>query len=455
MSTTNFKSWKAKLRLVQGFGVILSCSTISAFAQNQALAPNPFLAHQVGSLNLAPTFTLHVFQEGTVVTPASTLPQPGTAGAVAHTNVHVFLPNALPGGAIPAAAGPAVGAPMPGFFFETPASIACLYNLVTPVAGCNPNTVSVVPSGGSKAIAIVDAFHAPNAVADLTTFSKQFGLPAPTADTFEVVFALASGTQTTTTPPVDSGWEQEISLDIEWAHAMAPNAKIILVEAATQSVDDLMGAEDLASKLVAAAGGGEVSNSWGTGETSDESSKDSHFSTQHVVYFASTGDSPGTSWPSVSANVVAVGGTSVSRDPTTGTFVGESAWYDAGGGSSAFIARPAYQNPVSAIVGAHRGVPDLSAVANSRTGVWVFDQNSGGWIVVGGTSISSPVIAGITNNAGKFRLTTEDELTQIYANPAMFLDVKQGVCGPYTGLWSAAGWDFCTGVGSPDTNNGL
>jgi len=327
--------------------------------------------------------------------------------------VRVFLPTGM--GAI-AAAGPAVGPPMPGFFFETPASLACVYKLVVQAAGCNPNTVSAVPTGGSKVIAIVDPFHAPNALADLTTFSRQFGLPAPTDATFEVVYALANGTQTTTAPPTGpppdptgpppdkTGWEIEVSIDIEWAHAMAPNAKIILVEAVSNQIPDLMGAEDLASRLVAGAGGGEVSNSWGSGEFPDEASLDSHFSTQRVVYFASTGDSPGTSWPSVSINVVAVGGTSISRDPSSGTFVGEAAWYDAGGGPSAYIGRPAYQNGVSGVIGGtHRGVPDMSAVANPRTGVWVYNKNAGGWIIAGGTSVASPVIAAIANNAGHSR----------------------------------------------------
>jgi subtilase family serine protease len=158
----------------------------------------------------------------------------------------------------------------------------------------------------------------------------------------------------------------------------------------------------------------------------------------------------------VSINVVAVGGTSISRDPNSGTFVGEAAWYDAGGGPSAYIARPAYQNGVSGVIGGtHRGVPDMSAVANPRTGVWVYNKNAGGWIIAGGTSVASPVIAAIANNAGHFRLTTDAELTQVYTNQAMFRDITQGICGPYTGYWAMTGWDFCTGVGSPDTKSGL
>jgi subtilase family serine protease len=402
----------------------------------------------VASLNLEPDFTLRVFENGTLVTPASSVLRPGAAGMTAHTNVRIFLPTGM---TAVAAAGPASGPPVPGLLFETPASLACAYNLVPQTPGCNPNMVSAVPTGGSKVIAIVDAFHAPNALADLTTFSKQFGLPAPTSKTFEVVYASANGTQTTTPPRRDSGWELEISLDIEWAHAMAPSSKIILVEAASNSIDDLMGAEDLASKLVAAAGGGEISNSWGSGEFAKEASFDSHFSTNQVVYFASTGDSPGTSWPSVSTKVVAVGGTSISRDPTNGTFVGEASWSEAGGGRSAYIGLPPYQNAISGIIGdSHRGVPDVSAVANPRTGVWVYDQGSGGWIIVGGTSAASPVFAAITNNAGQFRRTTALELSEIYTNHAMLRDITQGICGPNTGFWAMTGWDFCGGVGSPN-----
>ncbi len=162
-------------------------------------------------------------------------------------------------------------------------------------------------------------------------------------------------------------------------------------------------------------------------------------------------------------NVVAVGGTSISRDPQTGAFVGEAAWWDGGGGPSAYITRPAYQNAVSGIINSVsgnwsanvRGVPDVSAVANPSTGVWVYDKNAGGWIVVGGTSVASPVIAAITNNAGQFRANTDAELTAVYTNHAMFHDITQGICGPYTGYWAMTGWDLCTGVGSPNTKSGL
>jgi kumamolisin len=208
---------------------------------------------------------------------------------------------------------------------------------VTP--GCDPNIVTTVSNRGSKVVVIVDAFHYSSALADLILYSTQFGLPAPTPANFQVVF----GTPDSVQPPVDPtfGWEFEEALDIEMAHAMAPNAKVILVEAASDSNADLLFAEDVASALVAAAGGGDVSNSWGESEFPGQLALDSHFSRPNVVYFASTGDTPSVSWPSTSANIVAVGGASMSRWPLTGAFRWESSWSEAGGGLSAIVPRPA------------------------------------------------------------------------------------------------------------------
>src|SRR5262249_21107331 len=154
---------------------------------------------------------------------------------------------------------------------ETPASIACVYRLVDkPIRGCSPDVTTENPSGGSGAIAIVDAFDDPRAASDLAHFSAQFGLPA--AD-FQVVFAQGSR------PPQDTtgGWEIEESLDIEWAHAMAPHAKIFLVEAADNTFENLFSAVVLASFLVVENGGGEVSMSWGGSEVAEETQWDPFF----------------------------------------------------------------------------------------------------------------------------------------------------------------------------------
>jgi kumamolisin len=175
------------------------------------------------------------------------------------------------------------------------------------------------------------------------------------------------------------------------------------------------------------------------------------YSTPGVVYFASTGDSPGTQYPSVSPNVVAAGGTSLSRNPQTGAFVGEATWSLAGGGPSTYEARPVYQNSVSRIVGAWRGVPDVAAVANPITGVWIYVTSEGGWLVVGGTSVASPLVAAVVNNEGHFSLSTAVELSMLYDDRDYlhFKDIKDGTCGPHQGYFAVTGWDFCTGIGSP------
>lgn len=399
---------------------------------------------------------------GHVIVPGSSIPKPGDAGIRAHTNTREFIPD-QPLEPHARTASPQLGPPQAGLFFETPASLACIYGMVPAAQGCDPNKVAAVSNRGGRAVAIVDAYHNSSALADLQQYSAQFGLPAP-----NLQLVYASGSQ----PPVDTDWALESALDIQMVHALAPNAKIILVEAASNFISDLMIAEDKASALVAAAGGGEVSNSWGASEFSGQSTLESHFSKPGVVYFASTGDDPGVSWPSTSANVVAVGGTSTSRWPywpNGGLFLWESSWTDGGGGVSLFVPRPAYQNGISGRVGNHRGVPDIAADANPTTGVWVVcgtgcGSSPGQWHVVGGTSASSPLVAAMANAAGRFAISSSSELATIYANigTTNFNDVVRGVCGPYAGFPTTAGtspaltaWDFCTGAGTPHGLSGL
>ena len=321
--------------------------------------------------------------KGRVVIPDSAIERPEDVGVRAHTPYQIFVLadrekfGAQPNGyALPEAVAAPNTPPFPGYGFETPASIACLYHLVTPVTGCNPNTFKTNPTGGSKAIGIVDAFDYPTAMADLNAFSKQFGLPAVTSTTFKIIFAGGTGGCAGTDPGNDPGWEGEQALDIEWAHAMAPKAKIFLVEAASSSFADLLVAEDCASKQVAAAGGGEISNSWGGSEFSTETTLDSHFKTSKIVYFASTGDSAGTEWPSVSTSVVAVGGTTTSRvnsGTTFGNFIGEAAWEDGGGGLSTYEPRPSYQSSLPKASVCRQG---LCVLFMSQAGPWNFLHDS-------------------------------------------------------------------------------
>jgi subtilase family serine protease len=377
---------------------------------------------------------------GQVTIPASSTERSGDIGLRAHTNIKLFTPT----GGLPQASGAAAsGPPFAGYLFETPASLACIYNLVPQSAGCNPRVVTAVPTGGSTSIAIVDAYDDPGAAKDLAKFSKQFGLP-PT--NFQVVFASGSR------PLNDPGWEIEESLDVQWAHAMAPNAKLYLVEAASNSFYDLFTAETVAASIVANDGGGVVSNSWGGSEFADETAYDAFFSHPGVVYFASTGDGPGVIYPSASPYVVAVGGTTISRSGNSGAYIFESAWNSTGGGLSQYETIPSYQKGVAKVVGTQRGVPDVSAEADPNSGLWVRDSGNGGWYIVGGTSASSPIWAGIVSAAGNNLGSTTAQLTTIYrnrGNKTDFNDVKSGVCGPWNGNLTQPGYDLCTGVGSP------
>jgi len=444
------KSKTARVRSLLPPVLMLACALGTVTRVKAQVAPPTTPAHA------QPAST-----RGRVISPQSNVQRPADIGVRAHTNVELLIPIGIDPNASSPVAGfdtvtPATTTPAPGFVAETPASLGCVYFLVpTRVSGCNPATATMNPSGGSKVIAIVDAFDDANAASDLATFSTQFGLPQAN---FSKVFA--SGVK----PPQDptGGWELEASLDIEWAHAMAPSAKIILVEAASNSLSNLLAAERVAANLVAAAGGGEVSNSWGSGEFSSETSFDATFIKSGVVFFASTGDSPGTEWPSVSPHVVAAGGTTISRSPSTLAFITERPLADTGGGRSMFETITTYPTSIASIVGSSRGVPDLSFDADPETGAWVFDSTpvegstSGccgvhGWWTVGGTSLSAPALAGVVNSAGHFATSSDSELTTIYSNlgnSADFHDIAIDYCGPFAGLSGKAGWDFCTGVGS-------
>lgn len=218
-----------------------------------------------------------------------------------HSNIKI----AIPAGGYPKGVRPQIGTPSSGYLFETPASIACIYRLLPGASGCNPNVVTAVPQGGSRAIAVVDAFDYPTAEADLNVYIAQFGLPGAN---FRVIYGTGNpangcpAARTGVAPPAagTSGWDQEASLDVQMAHAMAPNATLFLVEANSPATADLMNAAAVATACVQAAGGGQVSMSWGSDEFSTEASYDSIFTSSYVTYFAAAGDYTGVSYPAAS-----------------------------------------------------------------------------------------------------------------------------------------------------------
>ncbi len=402
--------------------------------------PRPSAARIFRSINafclvLACGAMLHgQVRSGNGIYPPSSIELPSDVGVRMHTNYIIYAP----GGSIVPATQPAG---------ETPASLGCVYDIVSnPLSGCPINGTTQVPTGGSGVIVIVDAYDYPTAAADLSTFSSTFGLPPAT---FSVQYA--SGKKPSN--GCSSGWQGEESLDIEWAHAMAPNAQIVLMEASSASNSALYQAVTAANSYIVAHGGkGEVSMSWGGSETSSETSSDHYFTQSGVVYFASSGDSPGVIYPSSSVNVVSAGGTQVNRN-SGGAYTNQTAWSDGGGGDSKYEARPSFQTAVESIVGSKRGTPDLSFDASGGSPVAVYNSNCyGGWLEVYGTSVASPSLAGIINNAGQFKTSSNAENTLIYSNlgfSSYFTDVTSGSCGTHS---ATTGWDFCTGVG---VDNGL
>jgi kumamolisin len=365
-----------------------------------------------------------------IIVPDSSIPRPGRV----HTNY--FIVDSGPRNP---------DAPPPDA--ETPASLACVYKLVKGVKGCPIATSVNNPTGGVGAIAIVDAGDYPTAKQDLHAFSSQFGIPD--AD-FKVVYADGHK------PPVYQDWEVEEALDIEWAHAMAPKAKLFLVESKLCTsdkcnTDPTWQAVKVAGALVAKNGGGVVSMSFGDAEWAQERQFDHFFTTPGVVYFAASGDSGigFTIHPGASPNVVAVGGTYFNRD-SNGNFLNEQyASGGGGGGISLYEPRPSYQDVIKKIVGSKRGIPD---VASDFCCAAIYLQ---GWGEVGGTSWSSPTFAGIVNAAGQLQKSSKDELSMIYKEYANKQQHKAYWNDIATGDPNCkVGWDVCAGVGSPKTYAG-
>ena len=302
-----------------------------------------------------------------------------------------------------------------------------------------------ITANGQGTICIVDAYNDQYALADFNAFSAQYGLPQETSTNvtastnahFQIVYAQGSK------PRNNSGWSQEESLDIEWTHAMAPNAKIVLVECASNGNSDLYGGENVAATQ---ANVHEVSNSWGGGEASNESSTDSNFNHSGVVYFASGGDNGGVKeYPALSVDVVGCGGTTLNLNANS-TRSTETAWSGTGCGLSSYEPAVSWQSGISGL-SSHRGADDIAAVADPNTGVSVH-WNSG-WYIFGGTSVACPMITAMVNGAATNRSGAAAENTQIYSKrgTSSLFDVTSGTAGSFS---AGTGWDYPTGCGTPN-----
>ena len=413
-----------------------------------------------------------------VFVPASSKAIASDAGKFAHTNYVIKNVSGIQPQSLTDLSFPEPMAVLPdNTFSEYPASLACVYKMGPTYTGCltGVNNAAYNAVGGSRAIAIVIAYDNPTVKADLDFFRSWFGLPVAKWKEVKVTTAV-NASASCSTVPFNSGWALESAMDTQWSGAMAPNARIILVEACDNSFTQLGLAEVEAIKQVNLYGGGQVSNSWGGGEYSGETAWDATFrlnwtSGKPVSFFFSAGDSGlGAQYPSSSPWVVSAGGTTINRDASQ-NFVSESCWSGSGGGtstyelwSSTFSAGngpwTAFQVPLfNATVGASpRKTPDMAADADPNSGAWV--RYNGAWYVVGGTSLAAPLLAGIVNNSNNQLgiaprlggVFTNDENNLLYSQLLTYKEYKNNFYDVTTGSNGAAatvGWDYCTGVGSP------
>lgn len=320
-------------------------------------------------------------------------------------------------------------------------------------------------SGSGETIAIIDAYGSPSIQSDLNYFDSAYGLPAITVQIVKLGGHISK----------NAGWALETSLDVEYAHAMAPGAKIVLLETSSASSSALITtAVNYAYNTTHA---NVVSMSWGLAESSMTASQlkayDSTFQyvAEHgVILVAASGDSgandgtsaPTVNFPATSPYVVGVGGTTLKVSVSGGvTTYQRTAWNSSGGGVSNYFSEPSYQSSAG-IALSGRGVPDVSYDANPNTGVWIYDTTTyeglSGWIGVGGTSAGAPQWSAILAEAQQLNpsLNGANVLSALYSvygsssYSSAFHDITSGYNGAY---YATAGYDEVTGLGSPDVAN--
>lgn len=381
---------------------------------------------------------------GAVAVP-SPPPVQRTAAAV-HPDVHRNVKAALAGHRSKAVCAPAA-----------PGRASC--NAVKDTVVGGPLAVSAVPAGyaptdlqaayklpastngAGMTVAVVDAYGDPGAEADLGVYRDKYGLPPCTADSG--CFTRIDQRGGTAYPASNAGWTQETSLDLDVVSAACPLCKIMLVEADTPSFDDLGAAVDMA----VAKGAGVVSNSYGASSDTTDPSFDAHFNHPGVAITASSGDEGyGAEYPAASPHVTAVGGTSLSLD-TGARGWAETAWAGAGSGCSAASAKPSWQVDKGCNT---KTVTDVSAVADPQTGVAAYDA-ADGWMVMGGTSVSAPLVAAVYALAGPAAPGSAPAAFP-YVHPDQLNDVtagRNGSCATAYLCSAQAGYDGPTGLGTP------
>lgn len=316
-----------------------------------------------------------------------------------------------------------------------PSQLRSAYNL--------PSTTA----GAGQTVAIVDAYDDPNAESDLGVYRAQFGLP--TCTTANGCFRKVGQTGTTKYPAKNGGWAQEESLDLDMVSAICPNCHILFVEASSATNANLATAENTAASL----GANEISNSYGGGESGATNSAYSHAG---VIITASAGDSgTGASQPASYATVVAVVGTTLTAASNSRGW-SETAWSGTGSGCSAYVAKPSWQTDHGCTM---RSEADVSAVADPNTGVAVYDsfayQHYKGWLVFGGTSVASPIMASVYALAGNASSLDAAQSVWQHGGTSALNDVTSGSNGTCSSSYpyicnAGVGYDGPTGWGTPN-----
>lgn len=290
------------------------------------------------------------------------------------------------------------------------------------------NAYSLPLQNAGATVAIVDAYDDPTAESDLAVYRAAYGLPPCTSQSgcFRKVNQQGA---TTSYPPANPGWDEEISMDLDMVSAACPNCKIVLVEATSNSLDDLGASVDTAASLGAKA----ISNSYYGVEWNGETNEDAHYRHPGVAITVSSGDDAQPWYPATSPYVTAVGATSLSG--STGSW-SESPWTYSGRGCSKYEPKPDWQG--NNYCQGKRSTTDVTVIGDPLTGVSMYDSTAGGWVVGGGTSVGAPIVAAAYALSGNAYGTW-----YAYAHPSAFHDI------------APVGYDWPTGLGSPNGVGGL
>jgi subtilase family serine protease len=345
----------------------------------------------------------------------------------------------------------------------TPAQITGAYGL-NAITFTSPSGTTVKGDGSGQTIALIEEYHDPYIQSDLKAFDRTYGLPDPSLTVVD-----QAGKQT------DSSWAAEEAMDVEYAHAIAPGARILVVEArpSGNQIIELQNQLDAVNTARHTQGVVAISMSWGYNEMSNESSYDSYFTTPSghtgITFIASSGDLGFAEYPASSPNVLSVGGTSLWLN-ASGSYQSETAWFLSGGSYSSYEPEPSYQMSVQTT--GYRATPDVAFDAASSTGVVVYETaprtGRGSWQISAGTSLGAPAWAAIIAIvdqgralAGKGSLDGPSQtLPALYALPSSdFHGVMPftPVGGLSSLLWFILGSDSSgananieTGLGSPN-----